>query len=76
MAGTQQEEVESEIEISGKELAEAMAANLATNADFIKALCNSPAFISALTTNKSFCAAIAKKAGAAAGPALTTGLGR
>jgi hypothetical protein len=73
---TQQEEVESVLEISGLELATAIADTLATSADFIKALCNSPAFIAALTSNKQFCAAIAKKAGAAAGPALTTGLGR
>ncbi len=78
MAGsrTQQEEVDSDLEISGKELAAAMADTLATNADFIKALCNSPAFISALTSNAAFCTAIGKKAAAAAGPALTQSLGR
>lgn len=76
MAGVQQEEVESEIEISGVELAKVMGPILAGNSDFIKALCSSPAFIQGLLANKDFCAAIGKKAGSAAGPALTQGLGR
>jgi hypothetical protein len=76
MAGVQQEEVDADLEISGPDLANAIATMLANDADFIKALCGSPAFISALTSNKQFCTAIAKKAACAAGPALTQGLGR
>ncbi len=75
-ARVQQEDVDADLEISGPELAKAMASILANSADFIKALVGSPAFIQALTTNKAFCDAIGKKAAAAAGPAVSQGIGR
>lgn len=72
---TQQEEVDADLEISGPELAAAVAKHVATDPDFIRFLC-SPTFIDALTKNSAFCDAIAKKAAKAAGPAVTQGLGR
>lgn len=74
--GTQQEEVDSTLEISGPQLAAVLGPILCNNNTFLKALANSPAFIQALLQNPQFCAAIGKKAASAAGPALTQGLGR